>query len=163
MKVTLISAMDPKGVMGKDGGLPWPAGTYDELKYFKGWTTGGVVLMGRKTWDSLPVKPLPNRINMVVSYSVPTLAGAIVNSSLGEALFEAGLAGVEEIFVIGGAEIFRQLFACGMDLVDEVRLTEVFDDWGGDTYFPVEYLKEFDEEIIVTTFAYQIKKYTRKN
>ena len=65
MNVTLILARADNGVIGKDGGIPWAIS--DDLKRFKALTMGGVVVMGRKTWDSLPRKPLPGRRNIVVT------------------------------------------------------------------------------------------------
>lgn len=163
MKVTLIAAVDPNGVMGKEGGLPWPSGTYDELKYFKQRTLGGYILMGSKTWDSLPVKPLPGRTNMVVSTRHRWEEGAIFYDSIGEALFEAGLGGVEEIFIIGGANVFQQVLDCGLDIVDRIILTHVFDTWEGDVKFPLDKIpKDFDKEALVTTFSYQIVEYSRQ-
>ena len=74
MKITLIAAMDSMGGIGKNGAMPWYCN--EDLKHFKAYTDGKVCVMGRNTWDSLPVKPLPNRENWVLaSKDTPNLFG----------------------------------------------------------------------------------------
>ena len=81
--VTLVLAMAENGVIGKDGAIPWRIA--DDLKRFKRLTVGKTVVMGRKTWDSLPRKPLPERINIVVTRAKSDWAaeGAVPAASLG--------------------------------------------------------------------------------
>ena len=128
--LSLIAAIARNGVIGIDNRLPWhlPA----DLRHFKELTTGHTVIMGRKTWESLPGKfrPLPGRRNIVVTRNAAFRAeGAVVAASLpaAMALAESGVA-----FVIGGAE----LYAAALPLADRLDLTEIDADYAGDTHFP---------------------------
>lgn len=123
--ITLVLAMAKNGVIGKDGAIPWRIA--DDLKRFKQLTLGKPVVMGRKTWDSLPRKPLPGRDNVVVTRQRDWSAeGAIIASSLDEAL-----AGRGDVSVIGGGEIYRE----ALPRADRIELTEVHRDFDGDAYF----------------------------
>ena len=126
--VTLIVAADRRGVIGRDGGLPWHLP--DELKRFKARTMGKPIVMGRKTWDSIG-KPLPGRHNIVITRQ-PSLVldGATVVDSLEAALRAAGA--VPEVCVIGGAEIFM----LALPVATTVELTVVEAEVGGDTVLP---------------------------
>ena len=122
--ITLIVARAQNGVIGRGGALPWhlPA----DLRRFKALTMGSVMVMGRKTFESLPGL-LPGRRHVVVTRDASWKAeGAEVALSVDEAL---SLAGNEPVSVIGGAEIF-QLF---LPLADRIELTEVLADVPGDT------------------------------
>ena len=102
-----------------------------DLKHFKELTTGHTILMGRKTWDSLPKKPLPNRRNIVISRNKDLrMDGAEVFSSPEEALknIEVG----EEVFIIGGEQIY-QLF---VNKADIIHLTHILADFEADAFFP---------------------------
>ena len=126
-KITLIVARAQNGVIGRDGKLPWhlPA----DLKRFKALTMGSVMVMGRKTFDSLP-GPLPGRRHVVLTRDRDWQAkGAEVAHDVDEAL---SLAGGERVSVIGGAEIFREFLADA----DCIELTEVLADVPGDTAMP---------------------------
>lgn len=123
--ITLVVAAARNGVIGKDGAIPWHIG--DDLKRFKALTMGQPIVMGRKTWDSLPRKPLPGRVNIVVTRQPGWQAqGALVVSSP-----QAALAQRDNVFVIGGAEIYRAF----LPLADRIELTEVDADFGGDAHF----------------------------
>ncbi len=128
MIITLVVAMANNGVIGRDGGLPWriPA----DLKHFKAVTLGKPVIMGRRTWRSLG-RPLPGRMNIVLTRD-PNLpaTGAHVVTSPAEALAVAGP--VEEVMVIGGAEVYREF----LPLAQRMQLTEVHEAAAGDTHFP---------------------------
>ncbi len=132
LRVTLIAALSRNRVIGRDGRMPWhiPA----DLKRFKALTLGHPVVMGRKTFESLLATlggPLPGRDNIVVTrardYSAP---GCRVVHSLDEAL--AAASGAQEIFVIGGGEIY----ALALPLAHRLELTEVDAEFPGDAYFP---------------------------
>lgn len=131
MQVTLVVGMAGNGVIGRDGGLPWRLST--DLKRFKETTMGKPIVMGRKTWESLPKRPLPGRSNIVVTrdpgYSAP---GAIVVPSLEAALDAARRQGAAEVGVIGGGEIF----ILAMKLADRLDVTHVLAEIPGDTFFP---------------------------
>jgi dihydrofolate reductase len=126
--ITLILAMADNGVIGKDGAIPWRIS--DDLKRFKRLTMGKPVVMGRKTWDSLPRKPLPERANIVITRQPGWQEeGAIAASSLGDALVKTAEAA--EVMVIGGAEIYR----AALPLAHRIELTEVHHAFDGDAHF----------------------------
>jgi len=143
--VSMIVAMDEKRVIGNGNKLPgWK--TPGDLKRFKEITTGKVVIMGRKTLDSIG-KPLPNRLNIVVSTTLPQHLdwtrnpmenGVFVARSLTQAFREAwNLAEQEcydprEVMVIGGAQIYEQ----ALPQTDRLYLTQVKGEFEGDTFFP---------------------------
>ena len=137
--LTLIAAVAGNGVIGLDNRLPWhlPA----DLRHFKALTTGSTVIMGRKTWESLPAKfrPLPDRHNIVVTRNAGYQAGgAAVVTSLPAAVARAQS---DEAFVIGGAE----LYAAAMPLADRLQLTEIDATFDGDTHFPAIDRREWCE------------------
>jgi len=127
--VTLVLAMAENGVIGNRGGLPWHIP--DDLRRFKQLTLGKPCIMGRRTWESLPRKPLPGRTNIVVTRDRGFSAkGAVVVHSLEEALAQTHDA--PEVAIIGGAELFKQ----AIPLANRVDLTEVRAEIEGDTRMP---------------------------
>jgi len=123
------------GVIGRGDGLPWRLGT--DLRRFRALTLGKPVIMGRKTWESLPRRPLPGRLNVVLSrrpeFEAP---GAVVCDDFSEALEiareQAGEDGKDEVCVIGGAD----LFALALPRARRIYLTEVDGDPEGDVTMP---------------------------
>jgi len=133
MKITLIAAVAENRVIGRDGGLPWRLP--DDLRRFKQRTLGHNVIMGRRTYESLAA-PLPNRPAIVVSRSRDLdIPGATVANSVDEAINIARGRGEDEVFILGGSEIY----AIALPLADQLELTIVHAEIEGDTYFP-----EFD-------------------
>lgn len=129
MKLSIIVAMDKKGVIGVNNTLPWRLSS--DLKNFKSLTMGKPILMGRKTWESIG-KPLPGRENVVITRNPEYHAqGAIVCHSLDEAFSQFG--NQPEVCVIGG----RDIFSAALNRADRIYLTEVDADVEGDTWFPV--------------------------
>lgn len=125
-EIVLVLAMADNGVIGKDGGIPWHIS--EDMKRFKALTMGHTVVMGRKTWDSLPKKPLPGRVNVVVTRQKGWYAdGATTASSLGQAT--AGTSGV--VMILGGAEIYER----ALPLAARIELTEVHRAFDGDARF----------------------------
>ena len=125
--ITLVLAIAKNGVIGNGGAIPWRIP--EDLKRFKQLTLGKPVVMGRKTWDSLPKKPLPGRDNIVVTRQSGWSAdGAIAASSLDEALAKRRCG---DVSVIGGGEIYRE----ALPRADRVELTEVHRDFEGDAHF----------------------------
>jgi dihydrofolate reductase len=138
--IALVAAVARGGVIGRDGGVPWHLP--EDLARFKSLTTGHAVVMGRKTWDSLPerFRPLPGRRNIVVTRDPGWRAdGAEPAGSLDDALARTGED--ERVFVIGGAQIYRQ----ALPLADELLLTELDLEVGGDTFFPEIDAGRFEE------------------
>ena len=128
-EIVLVVAIARHGVIGKNGAIPWHIS--DDLKRFKALTMGHRIVMGRKTWDSLPKKPLPGRINMVLTRQKDWQAeGAVPASSLDQAA--AGTSGT--VMVIGGAEIYRR----ALPLASRIELTEVHKDFEGDARFELD-------------------------
>jgi dihydrofolate reductase len=126
--ISIIAAVSKNGVIGVDNKLPWDLP--EDLKRFKELTTGNVVIMGRKTYESIG-KPLPNRINIVVTRDKDFfVSGVLTANSLDSALLKAG--GNKDIFIIGGGEIYKQ----SMGFADKLYITEVDMEVEGDTTFP---------------------------
>ena len=130
MTISLIVAISKNRAIGIDNQIPWylPA----DLKYFKRTTLGHHILMGRKSYLSIG-KPLPRRTNLVLTRNTFfTAAGIQVVHSIEEGIELAKAAGEDELFIIGGGEIYRQ----SMELVDRMYITEVDIETEGDTFFP---------------------------
>lgn len=130
--LTLIVARARNGAIGRKGTIPWEAP--EDLAFFQRETLGGAVIMGRATWDSLPKKPLPRRLNLVVtSRPAPADAGDAIFTTLDGALAAARVAGHHRIYGIGGAGIYAGL----MPLAQRMVITEVdLEVPDADTYFP---------------------------
>jgi dihydrofolate reductase len=138
--VALVAAVARNGAIGRANDLVWR--DPQDMAHFRALTLGAPVLMGRRTWDSLPARwrPLPGRRNLVLTRDPRwQAAGAEAAASLPAAL--ARVAGAPRVFVIGGA----QLYALALPLADELHLTEVDADLDGDTHFPRWPRAEFDE------------------
>lgn len=131
-RLHLILARAANGVIGRDNALPWHLP--EDMAHFKRTTLGCPVIMGRKTWDSLPPKfrPLPGRLNIVVTRDAQWLAdGAARASSLEEAM--ALCPPGADAWVIGGA----QIYAAALPLADTALITEIAQDFEGDAFAPV--------------------------
>jgi dihydrofolate reductase len=158
MKVSIIVAVAENGVIGKNNKLIWRLS--DDLKNFKRITTGHFIIMGRKTYESIG-KPLPNRTNLILSRNKNFNAeGCIVLDSLDKALTYSYKHRQDEVFLIGGAQLYHAV----IDKADKLYLTRVHAKPDGDAFFPeIDYSKwmeishntvnkneknEFDFEII---------------
>ncbi|HUF01465.1 MAG TPA: dihydrofolate reductase [Gaiellaceae bacterium] len=140
MRISLVAAVARGGVIGRDGTIPWRIP--EDVARFKALTTGHAVVMGRRTWESIPdrFRPLPQRRNVVVTRSPGWSAeGAERAGSLEDALHL--LEGEPRVFVIGGAEIY----AAALPLADELELTEIDLDVAGDAFFPELDAGSFEE------------------
>ena len=140
MEIALIYARAANGTIGKDGAMPWHLP--EDLAHFKRLTTGCPVVMGRKTWDSLPARfrPLPGRCNIVVTRQSDWSQNGVQRaSSLRKALQIAeqqsngsgGDGGT--VWIMGGAQIYAQ----ALPLADRVEVTEIAQDFDGDAFAPV--------------------------
>ena len=133
-KLSLIVAMAKNCTIGVNNTLPWRCP--EDLKHFKTLTMGHHMIMGRKTFDSIG-KPLPGRTTVVVTRNAGLeIEGCVIAHSLKEAI--AACAGDEEIFIVGGADLYRQ----AVSLVDTLYITEIQQDVAGDAHFP-----EFDMRV----------------
>lgn len=131
MKLSIIVATAEQGVIGKDNQLIWHLP--EDLKMFRRLTTGHVIIMGRKTFESIG-KPLPNRTSIIISRNTHyQVEGCFVVSSLEEAVEKAKEIETEEAFIIGGA----QIYALALDMANTVYLTQVHHNFEGDAFFPI--------------------------
>lgn len=157
MSLSLIAGISQNNCIGLNGQLPWHIP--EDLKHFREVTSGKTVLMGRKTWESLPEKfrPLPNRINIVITrqtdYSVP--AGVEVYATIDEAVAAHPN---EEIMVIGGAEIYKQT----IDKAEKLYVTHVNQAVDGDAFFPTIDLTVWQENEREDRDGFSFVTYTRK-
>ena len=132
MKISIIVAVAENNVIGKDNRLIWRMP--EDMKFFKEKTEGHCVVTGRKNYESIPEKfrPLPLRTNIVVTrqaeYKAP---GSIVVGSIYEAIETAREKNEEELFIIGGADIYKQC----MDIANCIYLTRIHHNFAGDAFF----------------------------
>lgn len=130
MRITLIAAVAENGVIGRDGGLPWHLP--EDLKRFQRVTRGHTVVMGRRTFESLP-GPLKDRRNLVITSNRGyRTEGAEVVHSLEEAVDAAENGGADELFILGGAVLYE----AALPIADRLDLTRVEASVEGDTRFP---------------------------
>jgi dihydrofolate reductase len=127
--VSLVVAVARNGVIGRDGGLPWHSAA--DLKQFRALTMGKPVIMGRKTWESLPRRPLPGRRNIVITRQARYRAdGAEVVADAAQAM--ARCADADEVCIIGGGEIYRLFW----ERANRIYLSRIDVEVAGDTFFP---------------------------
>jgi dihydrofolate reductase len=138
MEIIIIAAISENGVIGKDNAIHWAI--KEDLAHFRDLTRGWPCIMGRKTWESLPKRPLPGRLNIIVSGSLkendcvspgvtestqvkicPSLSAAIEHCTA-----------YEKIFICGGASIYRE----AIPLAHSMEITHIHSNYDGDTFFP---------------------------
>jgi dihydrofolate reductase len=139
--IRAILACDEDWGIGKDNDLPWPHNPAD-LKWFKECTTGGVVAMGKATWDSLPTKPLPNRNNVIITSSEMDKSGPYHFLTFDQAPSHLkSMSKLQDVWVIGGAQLVNGLLAH----IDEIWLSRIKGTYNCDVFLP--------KELIETTFS----------
>ena len=132
MKIVIIVGISRNNTIGDQNTMPWyyPA----DFKHFRRTTRGCPFIVGRKTFESFQIRPLPGRLNIVLTrnphYQVPE--GVLVFADLTEALTHCRGLGTEKLFILGGAEIYRQV----LPLTDEMVITHIPEEVDGDTSFP---------------------------
>ena len=132
--VSIIVAIAQNGTIGDKNSLLWHI--KEDMRFFRTTTSGHAVIMGRKTFESLGSKPLPKRKNIVITRADRDFEGAFTAHSLEEAIAMAE--GDEEIFIIGGAQIYAE----ALSVADRMYITRVERDYEGDTSFPdIDYSK----------------------
>lgn len=140
MDTVIIAALTAARVIGRDGQLPWhyPA----DMRHFERTTTGHPCVMGRRTYESFPRRPLRNRTNIVLTrnpdYEVPP--GVVLMDDLGTASAFAAAAGASKLFVLGGVRVYEQ----ALPTVDEMILTHIPLQVEGDAYFPEWDARQFE-------------------
>jgi dihydrofolate reductase len=143
--IRAILACDDNWGIGKDGGLPWPHNPAD-LKWFRRMTDGQSVVMGRKTWESLKVRPLPNRLNFVITSTSmenykPRPHGSYGGDNVTRIIkdvIEARYGGIDDVWIIGGAQLIE---SC-LDIIDELWLSRIAGTFDCDTFLPAPLIKE---------------------
>jgi dihydrofolate reductase len=134
MRISFLAAVAANGVIGRDNKLPWHLS--NDLKRLKTLTMGHHVIMGRKTFVEIGGKPLPGRPHVIISRSPIAPQENVVAVSSVEQALAAIPASEDEVFILGGGEIFRQT----LHRADRMYITQIHADVAGDTYFP-----EFDD------------------
>ncbi|MFA5417060.1 MAG: dihydrofolate reductase [Bacteroidales bacterium] len=161
--ISIIVAIASNQAIGKDNDLLWHISA--DLKRFKRITEGNPVIMGKRTYYSLPRRPLPNRLNMVLT-DVPgeTIDGCVMAYTIEEAIEKMPVD--KENFIIGGGSIYRQF----MPKANRLYITRVLKDFDADTFFPEISAEEWElisEEKVTddpqNEFDYTFEVYTRKN
>ena len=133
--ISLVVGRDRNGAIGKGNDIPWYAP--EDLKFFKRETLGGAIVMGRNTWDSLPFKPLKDRMNIVVTSK--GCAAEHICKSVSEAVQLGYDHGYRRVYGIGGAGIYREM----IEIADRLLITEVdLSVKDADTFFP-----QFSEQV----------------
>ena len=133
MNISIIVAISKNGVIGRNNKLAW--NLPDDMFYFSKMTIGHSVIMGRKNWDSIPNKwrPLPNRKNIIISRNINhNIKNVDITNSIEKAIKIGRENEDEEIFIIGGGEIYK----LGFKFVDKLYITEIKKNIEGDTFFP---------------------------
>lgn len=133
MRISIIVAVGSNNAIGKNNSLIWhlPA----DMKFFKGKTSGHCIITGRKNYESIPEKfrPLVNRTNIIITRQKDYYApGTIITGSIEEAIIKAKQTGDDEIFIIGGGDIFRQ----SLHLADTLYITKIDQAFDADVFFP---------------------------
>ncbi len=157
MSIKIIAAVARHNVIGKDNDLPWHIP--EDLKHFKSLTLGKTVLMGRKTFESIMArlgKPLPDRVSIIITkdekYQIPD--GVRRFSSLSEAISSRQ----EDIWIIGGASVYKQ----AMPQVDELYITHIDKEVDGDVFFPDIKADEWRKTDEDRRDGYSFVRYVRK-
>ncbi len=153
-EIIIIVAASENRVIGVSNTLPWHI--KEDLQRFKSLTKGYPIIMGRKTYDSLPKKPLPHRENIVISRNRDLQEGDKVCASLEEALEYCS--GKEKVFICGGGTIYE----AAMDLADTIELTLVHQTIDGDTFFPELNMAQWKKTEETGTPEYSFITYRRQ-
>ena len=158
MDIGIVVAMTRDRVIGNNGKIPWHI--REEFEHFKRLTSGNTVIMGKNTWLSLPEKfrPLPDRVNIIVSSSIGEQKGAIVCSTIKEAVTVAESISNRETFCIGGEQLYKAM----LPMANVLHISWIIGNYNGDAHFPEINFAEWklDKEIENTRFVYD--RYLRR-
>lgn len=153
--ISLIAAMTKKHVIGKDNRLLWSIP--EDMQNFRKLTMGNVVIMGRKTFESIG-KPLPNRHNIVISRNNMNIDGVEIAKSVDEAL-KLGKNHHKDIYIIGGQQIYEQF----LPFANTMHLSFVKKEHDGDVFFPAFDEKEWQVAEKKEFSDFEFREYKRKN
>ncbi|MDA1139526.1 MAG: dihydrofolate reductase [Planctomycetota bacterium] len=165
MNIAHIVCVDSEFGIGKEGKLPWQ--NKEEMRLFRTLTTGHVVVMGRKTWESLrevdagggkKAKMLKGRTNVVVSRTLTEGEGVTVCDSLESALNPGTPYPSDQIFIIGGEQLYRTSLSSAAFLY----ISFLPDAYGCDTYYPAEGLEDFEREATISYETFKLRIYKRR-
>ena len=169
MIVSMIAAIANNNVIGKDNKLIWDLPR--DMKFFMDSTMNRHIIMGRKNFESIPVKfrPLKNRVNIIVTRNSSYRAdNCIVVSNILDGINFARQKGESECFIIGGGQIYQ--YALDQELVDKLYLTHINSDFEGDTFFPEINYEKWDSKIIFNNTVddknphdFQVIEYVKKS
>lgn len=157
MEISLIAAVSENNVIGNKGTIPWQLPK--DLKKFKEITTGKTVIMGRKTYEDMG-RPLPNRINIIISSTIDVNAENCITVSTIERALEL-CKQEEEVFIIGGGGLYKEM----LPYANKIYLSVVHSSFEGDVFFPSFNKEEFNkihEEIIEDKILFTFYIYERK-
>jgi dihydrofolate reductase len=158
-EIIIIAAMAKNRVIGRNNTMPWSI--KEDMAHFRKLTKGWPCIMGRKTWDSLPIKPLPGRLNIIIT-STPLNTDDLhsdvkIFSSLPVAIEYC--AGYDKIFICGGEAIYKQ----ALTLANKIELTLIHEDYQGDTFFPEIDNTIWEQTNIIYNDTFSFITYIRKN
>lgn len=161
--INIIVAYDKNRLIGNGDKLPWPT-IKEDFAHFKSTTLEKAVVMGRKTWDGLPKKPLPKRHNLVLSrkdqfWDIKDDGWVNGHTNL-QFVFAFSQLYVKDVYVIGGAEIYNYFLE--QDLVNKIIASEIKGQYKGDIYFPEIKKEEWDMKIVKEFSDFNIVEYTKK-
>lgn len=154
--ISIIVAYSKNFIIGKDGQIPWKIS--EDMKHFKKVTGNSPIILGRVTWDNLPKKPLPNRLNVVISRQTPFI-GTMVNSLEHAITFCDLMDGSRNYFIIGGGQIYQE--ALEKNLVDRVIASEIKASYDGDTFFPDLYKLGWKSKLLQEYELFNVVEYTK--
>jgi dihydrofolate reductase len=153
--IILIAACSAGNVIGNGDVIPWHIP--EDFAHFKRTTLGHAIVMGRKTWDTLPKKPLPKRSNIIISQSPMSVEGAECFATIGAAIAYAKSLG-EDTYVIGGQSIYEQT----IDLADRLVISHVNGEFEGDKFFPHFSLDHWVANPKQASEQFTVVEYTRR-
>jgi len=158
MNVIIIAAMAENRVIGKNNALPWSLKA--DMVRFRELTLGSPCIMGRKTWESLPKRPLPGRINIVISQSLPAADAALQKEVAVVPSLQAAIqhcSPYEKVYICGGASIYRE----ALPLANAIELTVIHRQYDGDAFFPEIDEAQWEKTAVTDFDGYSFISYTR--
>lgn len=155
--ISILVAIDGNFLIGANGKLPWDI--KEELQLFKNLTEKNVVIMGRKTFESIG-NPLKNRINIVISNTLKNYSDVIISDSLEKAISIAKTF-EKEIFIIGGMEVYRE--ALSKNIADKLCISFIKKNYSGDVFFPKINLDNLIKIKVLDFKEFIYKEYILKN
>lgn len=156
-EIIIIVAIAKNNAIGKDNKLLWHI--LEDLKRFKKLTKGHPIIMGKNTFLSLPVKPLPQRTNIVVSTTLNTTENVVVKKTLEEAI-DFSLLQSDKVYIIGGESIYKQVLE--KNLATKLEITLVDKDYEGDVFFPKIDLDIWEEIFLEQHNGFSFITYIKK-